>query len=290
LAAVREGKTTFIPKNWEKTYFDWLENIQPWCISRQLWWGHQIPVWYGPTRTSHSEVQFGVPHGRLTAAGATNLQFFVAETEAEAIKAAEAYYDAEVEVLSEGDSPLNAMTRGKIWIFRDPDVLDTWFSSALWPFSTLGWPDATPELARYYPTSTLVTGFDIIFFWVARMMMSGIHFMHEVPFKDVYMHALVRDEKGAKMSKSKGNVMDPLDIVDGIELPALVDKRTAALAFPPTRSGTIRRASRGWVRMRCASHWRRWPPRAATSSSPSRAWKAIEISRRSSGMPPASRR
>jgi len=173
IAAVREGKTKFVPKNWEKTYFDWMENIQPWCISRQLWWGHQIPAWYGPD-------------GKV----------FVAPTEADAQAEADRHYGK------------------KTTIKRDEDVLDTWFSSALWPFSTLGWPDKTKELDRYYPTSTLVTGFDIIFFWVARMMMMGLHFMKEIPFHDVYIHALVRDASGAKMSKSKGNVIDPLALID----------------------------------------------------------------------------
>jgi valyl-tRNA synthetase len=170
---VESGETKFVPKNWEKTYFEWMRNIQPWCISRQIWWGHQIPAWYGPDGT-----------------------VFVALNEAGAAKAAAAHYKKDV-----------ALT-------RDEDVLDTWFSSALWPFSTLGWPDETPELARFYPTSVLVTGFDIIFFWVARMMMMGLHFMKEIPFHDVYIHALVRDEKGQKMSKTKGNVMDPLEIID----------------------------------------------------------------------------
>ena len=173
IAAVEDGDTRFIPKNWEKTYFEWMRNIQPWCISRQLWWGHQIPAWYGPD-------------GKI----------FVALDEAQAQTAASAHY------------------REEVALRRDEDVLDTWFSSALWPFSTLGWPEKTLELARFYPTSALVTGFDIIFFWVARMMMMGLHFMREIPFHEVYIHALVRDDKGQKMSKTKGNVMDPLGMID----------------------------------------------------------------------------
>ncbi|WP_366946099.1 valine--tRNA ligase [uncultured Maricaulis sp.] len=174
IAAVEDGRTTFHPKTWEKTYFEWMRNIQPWCISRQLWWGHRVPAWYDED-------------GNV----------FVAESEAEAVEQARAKHGRNV-----------ALT-------QDEDVLDTWFSSALWPFSTLGWPADTPEMVeRYYPTSVLITAFDIIFFWVARMMMQGLHFMKVAPFKDVYIHALVRDENGQKMSKSKGNVIDPLELID----------------------------------------------------------------------------
>ena len=192
IAAVRGGATEFVPKNWEKTYFEWMENIQPWCISRQLWWGHQIPAWYGPD-------------GKV----------FVAETEEEAVGNALGYYvEQEVITAEQGhDMALDPALR-EGFITRDEDVLDTWFSSALWPFSTLGWPDDAKDVERYYPTNVLVTGFDIIFFWVARMMMMGLHFMKDVPFPTVYIHALVRDEKGAKMSKSKGNVIDPLNLID----------------------------------------------------------------------------
>ncbi|MEE7502489.1 valine--tRNA ligase [Methylobacterium mesophilicum] len=175
LQAVRDGQTKFVPENYEKIFFQWLTNIEPWCISRQLWWGHQIPVWY--------DDEGGI---------------FVAESEAEAQAAADAQHGRPV-----------ALT-------RDEDVLDTWFSSALWPFSTLGWPDTTPELARYYPTNTLVTGKDILFFWVARMMMMGLHLTDRAPFDTVYLHTLVRDASGAKMSKSKGNVVDPLELIDQV--------------------------------------------------------------------------
>ena len=199
IEAVRSGATTFVPKNWEKTYFEWMENIQPWCISRQLWWGHQIPAWYGPD-------------GKV----------FVAETEEEAVGNALGYY-AEQEVITPEQGHDMALDPAKRegFITRDEDVLDTWFSSALWPFSTLGWPDDDSDVKRYYPTDALVTGFDIIFFWVARMMMMGLHFMKEVPFPTVYIHALVRDEKGAKMSKSKGNVIDPLYLIDDYGADAL---------------------------------------------------------------------
>lgn len=197
IKSVREGWTNFVPKNWEKTYFEWMENIQPWCVSRQLWWGHQIPAWYGPDGS-----------------------VFVEKTEEEALHAAIQHYLA-----NEGPwkawvgEKLEEMKPGDI-LTRDEDVLDTWFSSALWPFSTLGWPDKTPELDRYYQTDVLVTGFDIIFFWVARMMMMGLHFMKDKdgtpvePFHTVYVHALVRDKHGQKMSKSKGNVIDPLELID----------------------------------------------------------------------------
>ena len=169
IAAVREGRTRFVPENWEKTYYNWMDNIQPWCVSRQLWWGHRIPAWY----SEEGEI-------------------FVAHSEEEA----------------------RALAGEGVRLKQEEDVLDTWFSSALWPFSTQGWPDETEDLKTFYPTTTLVTAFDIIFFWVARMMMMGLEFTHQVPFRDVYIHALVLDEKGQKMSKSKGNVMDPLDLIN----------------------------------------------------------------------------
>ncbi len=177
---VNNKKTNFFPENWSKTYFQWMDNIEPWCISRQLWWGHQIPAWYGPDK-----------------------KIFVAINEEEAKANAKKHYNKDVELI------------------RDPDVLDTWFSSGLWPFATLGWPDQKEFVEKFYPTSVLVTGFDIIFFWVARMIMFGTEFLHKEPFKDIYVHALVRDEKGQKMSKSKGNVIDPLDLIEKYSADAL---------------------------------------------------------------------
>jgi valyl-tRNA synthetase len=191
IAAVESGKTTFVPDNWKGVYFNWMRNIHPWCISRQLWWGHQIPAWYDDEG-----------------------QIYVAESESEA----------------------QGLSLGKR-LRRDPDVLDTWFSSALWPLSTLGWPDETPELKRFYPTSVLVTGFDIIFFWVARMMMMGLWFRDDVPFKTVFIHTRVLDEKGTKMSKTKGNVVDPLDLIEQFGADAL--RFTLALAAGQSRDMRI---------------------------------------------------
>ncbi|TAJ38047.1 MAG: valine--tRNA ligase [Reyranella sp.] len=198
LAAARDGRVKFVPERGRDEFFRWMENIQPWCVSRQLWWGHQIPAWYGPDK-----------------------KVFVAVSEDEAKVEARAHYGKDVA------------------LERDPDVLDTWFSSALWPFSTLGWPDRTPELAKYYPTSVLVTGWDILFFWVARMMMMGSYFMKEVPFRTVYLHGLVTDEKGQKMSKSKGNVIDPLELIDKYGADAL---RFTMTSLAASQAGRLRLA------------------------------------------------
>jgi valyl-tRNA synthetase len=226
IAAVEKGETKFVPENWAKTYFEWMRNIEPWCVSRQLWWGHRIPAWYGPALTTAPNGNGG-HEAVIDSAGDLAPKYFVAKTAEEACAQARAFYgERKVSIAADRDAARTAMLSAdhlqEVSLWQDEDVLDTWFSSALWPFSTMGWPgDVDPALKEFYPGAVLVTAFDIIFFWVARMMMQGIHFMGEVPFRDVYIHALVRDEKGQKMSKSKGNVVDPLELIDSYGADAL---------------------------------------------------------------------
>jgi len=215
IEAVRSGAIEIVPKTWEKTYFNWMDNIQPWCVSRQLWWGHRIPAWYGATKDTYTSDIRGPEAGPLFAFHAGHIE--VAEDEDAVREQFAAYYGVTKEdvVIAEELPEGGWQSSGKRVIFRDRDVLDTWFSSALWPFATLGWPDANaPLLQRHYPNDLLISGFDILFFWCARMAMQGLHFMHQVPWKKLYLHGLVRASDGQKMSKSKGNVVDPLGLID----------------------------------------------------------------------------